>query len=494
MSYHYKELTTTQTIIINKTLSSKPKAVKIAHLIVLKSPEGISSQQFYPIQRQLILRRKDSADIALNDPKLSRQHFQIYSDGKHYYIKDLNSTNGTKVNGELIKEKKIHPKDIIESGDFRFEFNFPSIVPHRSKKLSNQHPSSLTINILTLIKTALIATLITLCAYLLYCSATKSFKTEEHRSPQSLNTERKGESWSKTQANLFYQMAAEAYNDGDYFQAKQFISQAKQFSKSVKFDSFDRAIDEATTLKTVYCGTVKTREEKEKIEIEIRPYLESAHRFIQEKALDKAVISYQEVLLIDSSNEEAKNGIVDIEKLKNSQMPTEKKETSSSALSLYQIINKIVAEADELEDQEKFSLAIEKYKKALSLAKKYEFNVNDIASRLLDTVNTFRDKTKTLWETADTLSQAQKYAEAKEKMIQILRMNPDYTPALEKKKELDQILSQQAQRLYSQAVVYESLPDIEGAKEKWRTILTLLDTSHLYYKKAQQKLSHYSSY
>jgi len=108
--------------------------------------------------------------------------------------------------------------------------------------------------------------------------------------------------------------------------------------------------------------------------------------------------------------------------------------------------------------------------------------------------NTFRDKTKTLWETADTLSQAQKYAEAKEKMIQILRMNPDYTPALEKKKELDQILSQQAQRLYSQAVVYESLPDIEGAKEKWRTILTLLDTSHLYYKKAQQKLSHYSSY
>jgi CRP-like cAMP-binding protein/Fe-S-cluster-containing hydrogenase component 2 len=57
-----------------------------------------------------------------DDEKMSRAHATIvYENGKHL-LRDLNSTNGTQVNGNNVAAVELQSGDLIEMGDFRAEF------------------------------------------------------------------------------------------------------------------------------------------------------------------------------------------------------------------------------------------------------------------------------------------------------------------------------------------------------------------------------------
>lgn len=67
----------------------------------------------------IIVGREASCDIEVNDAKVSRQHLQIVmNDGGQVSVIDLNSTNGTLVNGKRIQgECKVSQNDTIQVGD-----------------------------------------------------------------------------------------------------------------------------------------------------------------------------------------------------------------------------------------------------------------------------------------------------------------------------------------------------------------------------------------
>ena len=69
--------------------------------------------------RIIIVGRDSSCDIAVNDAKVSRQHMQIMmNDDGHISVIDLNSTNGSYINGRRIYgESKVTPKDILKVGE-----------------------------------------------------------------------------------------------------------------------------------------------------------------------------------------------------------------------------------------------------------------------------------------------------------------------------------------------------------------------------------------
>lgn len=67
--------------------------------------------------------RASSCDISLSDNnKASRIHARLEKDSEGWWIVDLNSTNGTFVNKERIKSKKLEAGDEITIGDSRFQF------------------------------------------------------------------------------------------------------------------------------------------------------------------------------------------------------------------------------------------------------------------------------------------------------------------------------------------------------------------------------------
>ena len=64
--------------------------------------------------------RSDDCDIYFDDPKMSRQHFALETDGNDVYITDLESSNGTLVNGvRLNRRRKLLPNDEIAAGNIQ---------------------------------------------------------------------------------------------------------------------------------------------------------------------------------------------------------------------------------------------------------------------------------------------------------------------------------------------------------------------------------------
>jgi pSer/pThr/pTyr-binding forkhead associated (FHA) protein len=60
--------------------------------------------------------RRRSCDICLPFPNVSGSHCELAFKDGYWYIRDLNSTNGIKVNGTRVQEKLVHPKDELLIG------------------------------------------------------------------------------------------------------------------------------------------------------------------------------------------------------------------------------------------------------------------------------------------------------------------------------------------------------------------------------------------
>src|SRR6266487_2254931 len=76
----------------------------------------------------LTIGRSSEADVRIEDRFASSIHARIYSRGPNYYVEDMNSTNGTFLNGaRLDGEARLGDLDEVRIGDteFRFELEVP---------------------------------------------------------------------------------------------------------------------------------------------------------------------------------------------------------------------------------------------------------------------------------------------------------------------------------------------------------------------------------
>lgn len=77
------------------------------------------------IDRSLIVGRSNICDLYFDDVRMSRQHFVLEWDGRDMYISDLNTTNGTSVNGVNIRNKRrLEKGDRITAGAEELTINW----------------------------------------------------------------------------------------------------------------------------------------------------------------------------------------------------------------------------------------------------------------------------------------------------------------------------------------------------------------------------------
>ena len=73
------------------------------------------------LKPQLLVGRRESSDIVLRFPNVSGRHCELFIVNGYWFVKDLGSSNGTKVNGVRVTELRLDPGDMLAVARHKFE-------------------------------------------------------------------------------------------------------------------------------------------------------------------------------------------------------------------------------------------------------------------------------------------------------------------------------------------------------------------------------------
>ncbi len=86
-------------------------------LVTLRVLDGADrGRVFQDVPTPLTVGREEGNAVQLNDERVSRYHLKIQEDQQEVVLTDLQSTNGTKVNGEAVQLCVLRPGDIVSVG------------------------------------------------------------------------------------------------------------------------------------------------------------------------------------------------------------------------------------------------------------------------------------------------------------------------------------------------------------------------------------------
>src|SRR5258708_34556241 len=91
-----------------------------SRLLVLSGP--LKGSIIPLAEGEVTIGREASNGIAIVDPSVSRKHCLLSSQGGRYLVRDLDSRNGTLVNGAAVEEHWLQHGDEIAAGDSSFLF------------------------------------------------------------------------------------------------------------------------------------------------------------------------------------------------------------------------------------------------------------------------------------------------------------------------------------------------------------------------------------
>lgn len=95
-------------------------------LVTLPDSDEVAHDLLDPV---VTLGRLDENALHIDDPSVSSRHAQLtVQESGNYLLRDLNSTNGTRVNGERITEVTLRPGDRVRFGKIEavYESDIPS--------------------------------------------------------------------------------------------------------------------------------------------------------------------------------------------------------------------------------------------------------------------------------------------------------------------------------------------------------------------------------
>ena len=110
-----------------------------------------SDGQYQPLadHREFKLGRSIDNHLVLEDSAVSRKHAVLTDAEEGFYLKDLNSSNGTFVNGISVKEALLKNGDILQIGRFIFELRegvekeIVDFLKKRASKVREEHPTAI---------------------------------------------------------------------------------------------------------------------------------------------------------------------------------------------------------------------------------------------------------------------------------------------------------------------------------------------------------------
>jgi adenylate cyclase len=79
-------------------------------------------------KKQLLIGRRESCDICLRFANVSAHHCQLINEGGYWYVRDMQSRNGIKINDVRIQEqKRVDPGDILSVAKHKYRVEYDPV-------------------------------------------------------------------------------------------------------------------------------------------------------------------------------------------------------------------------------------------------------------------------------------------------------------------------------------------------------------------------------
>lgn len=118
----YEELDARGSLTQVQYVDGQPDRLTLRRVLLIVNPRSSDEQTHRFEGSRVTIGSDDQADLVLDDPTVSRLHCRLLHDGDGYRVSDLDSTNGTFINGVRIAEAFLEPGSVIACGNTRIRF------------------------------------------------------------------------------------------------------------------------------------------------------------------------------------------------------------------------------------------------------------------------------------------------------------------------------------------------------------------------------------
>jgi pSer/pThr/pTyr-binding forkhead associated (FHA) protein len=501
--------------------------------------EGPLAGTEIPVQGyEMTMGRSKKADIYIPDDKLSRKHAKISRVGQGYRLIDLDSRNGTYVNGVRVLEHPLNSFDVVELGKSKIKFLILDLdmgglekggpirvidggvqtksiqlvadpqplqesapVDFSPKEEVPPKKNRLRRNII--LGGAVLVLLMVLFAL------PQGENPEQAKQSETSQEVQEQVKQAPVDANLapavpreFSDLTSEAqrkveghYNTALRFQAKEEFEGA--YGEIKELHTMIPYYKESKKLETFLLKKIKEKQKEEATEranrdryAELQIYLEDGLEYLKQGDFARAEEAFNNVLVLDPKNSTAAKGvraaqlqIRDIE-----QLPPEVDPEMEKRKLVVQLMEQAALKYEEKSYQEAINLA----EKVRTIELKGETEYLNQAKQLIDKARLQQKE-----EFEPFLIQAkEKFAEgdynlSRDLCDEMLRRDKSYEAAQECSLRARKQLNRLAKEAYTHGYILESMNRIEEAKQYWNRAKNYARPGDPYYEKIQRKLDNY---
>lgn len=488
-------------------------------------------------EKTYIGRDPTKCQIVLNDTEVSSVHAVITKNNILISIEDLNSSNGTILNGDRIKKATLNHNDEFVIGAVSFTLKVRSDFLKEENSTLMAVDENQTVEVEEVVeveaeegesldalgqivsdgpeeksiikriwkddvkrKKAIYVVVGGVLAWVMLgdetpqAPAAKPKKAVVKKVDKVITNKTTGKILSEDEKRALsarYEIGKNHYYNGRYREA------LEEFQKIFSIDpNFNTSLQSLISLSKEGLSKLEEQEKKRLAEqaaaekkIKIKELIEKAAAFVKDRRVEMAQDTFNEIAKIDPEN-------IEVTKMK---MELEDWQREKSRKELEEATKKKERE-DKIEKfkpgkalfiQKEWFKAIGKFEDFLKIKDMDE----DLTKEASEMLKISRDEVATavapLVGKAKSLMEGQDLKGAYEIYQQILKIEPSNAEALDQVGEIKENLSNKARKIYREAIISESLSLFQDAKEKFQEVQQISPVDSDYYKKASEKLKHY---
>lgn len=477
--------------------------------------------------------------IVLDDPEVSTVHAVIRKNLIDISLEDLNSSNGTLLNGERINKSLLSSGDEFVIGSTSFTLETRSdlldaesnrlmpvesgqtieteeieeeVISGDNTEVGFENDSPPEKSIIKRIlkdpakrKKAIYFLAIVVIGYVVLDPAPENTNTKQSpatvdsvgKNATDVNKDKNGEKPKvqlskelEQKRNMAYELGVNFYEQAKYFEA------LKEFQVVIEIDSEYKKVqsyfkETQNGLKRLEELETQKRAEEERLKNKkiIEDLLVKAREAVKEKQVTVAESYFSQIAEKDPEN-------IEVQQLK---MELEAWQKEQERLALEKAAKEAARKAmvDALAPGKTFYLKKEWYKSIFKLEDFLrrkgtdEDLVKEASDMLSDSKNQLANDLGPLIGKARSLKEGQDLKSAYEAYLEILKIEPTNGEALNEVDEIKNQLEMRSKKVYRDGIIAESLSLFNDAKEKFQEVQQISPSDSEYYKKASEKLKNY---